>query len=48
MTVEELVAELNKLPSFWKVYIEGCDCIGEAADVISIEDSVLITRALDV
>lgn len=47
MKVEQLIAELNKIPSFWDVYIEGCDCIGEAGYVSPMEefDSVLIMRA---
>lgn len=46
LTVAQLIEQLQTFPSNLKVYIEGCDCIGEAAKVIQDDDDdyIMITR----
>ena len=49
MTVGELIAVLQKHPATALVYTEGCDCIGNAREVLTEPDSdgrdaVLISR----
>lgn len=45
MTVEELMADLIKAPSYWDVFIECCcGMCSRAGDVVSADDFLIITR----
>ena len=44
LTVKELIGKLLNMPQDALVITEGCDCYGDAVDVITCRDKVLITR----
>lgn len=40
MTVRELLLKLSDMPLDAKVVTEGCDCFGDAEDVVLVEQSM--------
>jgi len=46
LTIAQLIDKFKMFPQDWLVIVEGCDCYGEAQDVIGndVTNEVLITR----
>jgi hypothetical protein len=44
ITVAELIAKLQQMPQDVRVVSEGCDCVGDVADVVDKDSHVYLAR----